>query len=145
MIRFLLRAIRLLLLAMWLPTAAVASQVTFGQAMQAITGLEWALVFMFSTLAGATALLMKFSAHVNAVSPGQPVPPMRNPWVLSFSHMLASWLAGLVGFFIATNGGMNGLYVALFVPMCAFGGAKTHEMFWKQKVGPMADDPKPTP
>ncbi|QHI99374.1 hypothetical protein GT347_16140 [Xylophilus rhododendri] len=143
MIRFLLRAMRLLLALLWLPTAAVASQVSFGQAMQTITVFEWALIFMFSTLAGATALLMKFSAHVNAVPPGQPVPPMRNPWVLSLSHMLASWLAGLLGFFIASTSGMGGLYVAMFVPLCAFGGAKTLEIFWKQKVGPAASGPDP--
>lgn len=135
MIGFPLPALRLLMLLLWVPTAAVASQITFGQAMRAITLFEWLLVFIFSTLAGATALLMKVSAHVNAVPTGMPVPPMRAPWILSSAHMLGSWLAGLVGFFMASKQGVDGLYVAVFVPVCAFGGAKTLEVLWRRAFG----------
>lgn len=138
MTRFLIRAMRLLLVMLWVPTAAVASQITFGQAMRSITVFEWSLLFIFSTLAGATALLMKFSAHVNAVPAGDPVPPMRAPWLLSTAHMLGSWLAGLIGFFFASKQGMDGLYIALFVPLCAFGGAKTLEIFWNRTFGAAA-------
>lgn len=138
MIGFLFRAFRALLVMLWIPTAAVASQITFGQAMRSITVFEWGLLFLFSTLGGGTALLMKFSAYVNSFPAGVPVPPMRAVWLLSTTHMLASWLAGLFCFFMTSQQGLDGLYVALLVPLGAFGGAKTLEYFWTRTFGKIA-------
>jgi len=124
--------------AMW-PMAVAAAPLTFGQAVERVTGLEWLLVVVLSTLAGVTALFIRISAHINDVPADKPAPPIPNVWLLVSAHMCGSWLAGLVGFFLAAHVGMSGLLVGFFVPMCAFGGAQFLELvynkFVKSKIG----------
>ncbi len=139
MSRFLLRAVRTLLLLLLLPTAAMAAQLTFDQAMRSITSLEWLLIFVLSTLTGGLTLTMRFSAYVNSFPVDKQVPPMRAPWMLSCAHMLGSWLAGLLGFFMASRGGLGGLDIALLVLLSAFGGAKTLEWAYGRTFGKQGD------
>ncbi len=137
-IRRLIAIIRAILICIW-PAAILAAPLTFGQAVEQVTGFEWVLVLVLTTLAGVTALLIKISGIVNDTPIGLEVPAIRNPYLLVSAHMFGSWLAGLMAFFVASHYGMNGLLVGFFVPGVAFGGAKSCELFYnnfiKKKVG----------
>jgi hypothetical protein len=136
MIRILVRTFLWLLIVMLLPTAAAAAQlITFDQAMRAITVLEWSVIFVLSTLTGALTLTMRFSAYVNSFPVDQAVPPMRGTWALVTSNMLGSWVAGLLGFFLASMQGAAGMSIAVLVLLASFGGAKTLEFFYERAIG----------
>jgi hypothetical protein len=111
-----------------------AAPATFGQAVAAVTMLEWLLVAVLSTLAGITALFIRISAAINDAPPDQAIRPIRNIWLLVGAQMCGSWLAGLCGFFVASQFGMAGLLVGFWVPMCAFGGAKLLELAYNKFI-----------
>lgn len=121
---------------LWLiwPCAVAAAPATFGQAVAAVTLLEWLLVVLLSTLAGITALLIRISAAINDAPHDQAIQPIRNIRLLVCTQMFGSWLAGLCGFFVASEFRMAGLLVGLWVPMCAFGGAKLLELAYNKFV-----------
>jgi len=120
--------------AIW-PPSVIAAQLTFGQAVETITGLEWLLVLVLTTLSGGTALLIRISAQINDAPPDAIVPPIRNLPLLIAAHMGGSWLAGLMGFFSAAHFGMPGLLVGFFVPAISFGGAKACEYIYNRTIG----------
>jgi hypothetical protein len=117
------------------PPSVLAAQLTFGQAVEGITALEWTVVLVLSTLSGGTALLIRVSAQINDAPPEAVVPPIRNLPLLVAAHMCGSWLAGLLGFFAAAHFGMPGLLVGFFVPCMSFGGAKACEYIYNRTIG----------
>lgn len=121
---------------LWLiwPCAVAAAPATFGQAVAAVTMLEWLLVALLSTLAGVTALFIRISAVINEAPSDQAFKPIRYMWLLVCTQMFGSWLAGLCGFFVASHFGMAGLLVGFWVPMWAFGGAKLLELAYNKLV-----------
>lgn len=125
--------VKLLLCLLW-PAAVMAGPLTFGQAVQQITSLEWMLLAVLTTLAGVTALLIRVSAHVNDAPDGTVAAPIRNLYLLVSAHMCGSWLAGIVSFFMAAHLGMPGYLVGFFVPIMSFGGARTLEILYNKYV-----------
>lgn len=121
-------------LGLWPPTV-LAAQLTFGEAVERVTALEWALVALLSTLAGVTALLIRLSDLANNTPPDQEIPPVRSPALLVSSHMMGSWLVGLLAFFGSAHFGMPGLLVGFFVPAVSFGGARAAERIYLATVG----------
>lgn len=126
-----LKAIAILI---W-PPSVIAAQLTFGQAVEAITALEWVIVVVLSTLSGGTALLIRVSSQINDAPPDAIVPPVRNLPLLIAAHMCGSWLAGLMAFFGAAHFEMAGLLVGFLVPAISFGGAKACEYIYNRAIG----------
>ncbi|RYF54976.1 MAG: hypothetical protein EOO27_22305 [Comamonadaceae bacterium] len=129
-----LAALKAFGVAAW-PPSVIAAQITFGQAVEKITSLEWMLVLVLTTLSGGTALLIRISAQINEAPPDAVVPPVRNLALLIAAHMGGSWLAGLMAFFSAAHFGMPGLLVGFFVPAVSFGGAKACELIYNRTIG----------
>ena len=129
-----LATLKAVALCIW-PPSVIAAQLTFGQAVETITAIEWLLVLVLTTLSGGTALLIRVSAQINDAPPDAVVPPVRNLPLLIAAHMGGSWLAGLMGFFSAAHFGMPGLLVGFFVPCISFGGAKACEYIYNRTLG----------
>lgn len=116
------------------PPSVLAAQVTFGEAAEAVTLLEWVLVLVLSSLSGGTALLIKVSGQINDAPPDSLVPPIRNLPLLIGAHMAGSILAGFMAFFASTHLSMPGLLVGLIVPAISFGGAKACEVIYRKTI-----------
>ncbi|GAA4321726.1 hypothetical protein GCM10023144_01160 [Pigmentiphaga soli] len=116
---------RTILLLLW-PVTVHAAAMTFGEAMEQVTGFEWVAVAVLSTLAGATALLIKISGMANE----DPPVSVHNMPLLIGAHMCGSWLAGLMTFFAAKHLEWGPMLVALSIPAVAFGGARGCEFFY---------------
>ncbi len=116
------------------PSVVLAAQETFGEAVEAITGLEWALVIILSLLSGGTALLIKISGIVNGAPPDALVPKIRSLPLMASSHMAGSLLVGVLSFFIAAHLGFPGLLVGFFVPALSFGGARAAEAIFQSTI-----------
>lgn len=125
--------IKFFLYLLW-PAAVMAGPLTFGQAVQQVTGLEWMLLAVLTTLAGVTALLIRVSAHINDAPDGVVAAPIRNLYLLVSAHMCGSWLAGIVAFFLAAHLVMPGYMVGFFVPIVSFGGARSLEVLYNKYV-----------
>lgn len=116
------------------PLSALAAQLTFGDAVEAITPLEWALVVVLSTLSGGTALLIRISNVVNNAPPDAVIPPIRNMPLMASAHMCGSLLVGLMSFFVSAHLGFPGLLIGFFVPAMSFGGARAAEAIFLSTV-----------
>lgn len=121
------------LLLMMVPACVWASPVTFGQAVEQVTALEWILVCVLSTFAGVTALLIQVSNAINNAPEGT-VAPIKNVKLLASMQMFGSWSAGLVGFFMAPGLGITGIGTGAFVFMAALGGSKLLELVYNKLI-----------
>lgn len=124
----LLTASKLMLWLAW-PGIAVASQVTLGQAMGEVTFFEWGWVFFLISLGGIASVLHRISTVADAgFKAGIPFKFDFNVKMMVVSHVVGSWMAGLISFFWAQHQLMPGFYIALFVPVMSFGSIQTIRM-----------------
>lgn len=79
-----------------------------------------ALAMVISSLAGATALLMRIDRELSA-APDRPLP---RPWIMSSSHMAGAWLAGVGAFIISRQWGLEVWATLGFVLSASFANAK---------------------
>jgi hypothetical protein len=78
------------------------------------------LAMVISSLAGATALLMRIDRELSA-APDKPLP---RPWIMSSSHMAGAWLAGMGAFIISRQYGFEVWPTLGFVLSASFANAK---------------------
>ncbi|CAN5857143.1 hypothetical protein BH11PSE13_BH11PSE13_12050 [soil metagenome] len=81
------------------------------------------LAMVISSLAGATALLMRIDRELSA-SPDKPLP---RPWIMSTSHMLGAWLAGTFAFIVSRQYNFDVWPTLGMVLGFSFGNAKLLE------------------
>lgn len=114
---------------MWAPILALpafAAAPGTGQVVEALIAIPPALVvisLVLSTLAGATALVIRIDRELSA-APDKPLP---RPWLFSSAHMLGSWLSGALAFILGQQQQMD-VWLALGVVITfSFTGAKSIE------------------
>lgn len=117
---YLRTVLRCLLAALWLPTLAFASSVTLDKTFEGVTLGSAAIVFVLSTLSGATALLQRIDRELrDAVQKKLP-----RPTLFAAAHMLGSWLAGALMFLISEGQDVNDWLELGLVIVASFAGAK---------------------
>lgn len=107
------------LLVIW-PSAVWAASITLGATIDQLTPGVFMIVFALSTLAGVTALVMRIDRELRA-TPGQPLP---RPYLFIACHMLPSWLAGLLAFFICESQNIGDWTELIVIVLSAFTGSK---------------------
>jgi len=112
--------LRCLLVALWLPTIAFASTITLDKTLEGITFPTVVIVFVLSSLSGATALLQRIDRELRE-SVTKTLP---RPTLFAASHMLGSWLAGCLAFMLAENQNINDWLELGIIVVASFAGAK---------------------
>lgn len=136
----LLRYLQAFLLLAW-PPALFAAQ-TLEDALGGITGWTWFILFMISTISGATALVWRLATMVAGVE--KPVDSHLHLVVVG--QMLSSWLAGLLAFFLGSRFGFQPLEVCAAIVVASFLGSKFIDMVgerWLTRKLSMDADDKP--
>ncbi|XXQ55608.1 hypothetical protein ACA040_004326 [Xenophilus aerolatus] len=110
-----------LIAGMWLPWPAVAAVMaaTADDPLN-IPPVLLLLALVISSLAGATALLMRIDRELSA-APDKPLP---RPWLMCASHMAGSWLAGTLAFIVGRQGSLDVWTTLGLVLTASFIGAK---------------------
>ena len=113
-------AMRCMLIALWMPALAFASSITIDKTLQGITLTTLSVVFVLSSLSGATALLQRIDRELRESKTDQ----LLRPALFASAHMLGSWLAGCLAFVMAEAADAND-WAELSIIICAsFAGAK---------------------
>lgn len=103
------------------------------------------LAMVISSLAGATALLMRIDRELSA-APDKPLP---RPWIMSSSHMAGAWLAGIAAFILSRQYDFQAWPTLGVVLSASFANAKFLELMlerflpWRMTTAPGADDVPP--
>lgn len=131
MTKYIIIAIRTLMVVLWTPAAVFAGAIAYTGADASPLNIPPVLLvatMFFSSLAGATTLSIRFVAELKAnADAGQPAKALLYPWATGLSHMLGSWLSGGF-FFLVSMGQQAGVWTLLAVVLIAsFGGAKALE------------------
>lgn len=128
---YLSRALRILVLMMWLPMPVwAASVVAIGHPFDSIDFPVLALAFGLSTLSGATALVWRIDQELRK-SPEGVLP---RPWLFASSNILGSWTAGTLAW-IAAQGQEIGVWPTLaMVIAISFGGARAIEILAEKYI-----------
>lgn len=118
---------KLALMCLW-PGVVFAASITLSATINQLTPGVYAIVFALSTLAGATALVMRIDRELRA-TPGQPLP---RPYLFVASHMLGSWTAGVLAFFMCESQNVGDWAELIVIVLSAFTGAKSIEAVAEQ-------------
>lgn len=102
------------------PTVCLASSVTLTGTIDQLTFGVFLIVFAISTLSGVTALVIRVDRELRD-KPGQPLP---RPYLFVACHMLPSWLAGLLAFFICESQNIGDWTELIVIALSAFTGSK---------------------
>ena len=119
-VHYLLVVLRCLLVALWLPTIAFASTVTLDKTLEGITFPTMVIVFVLSSLSGATALLQRIDRELRESA----TKTLPRPTLFAAAHMLGSWLAGCLAFILAENQDTNDWLELGIIVVASFAGAK---------------------
>jgi len=112
--------LKCLLVALWLPALAIAGTVTLDQTLDGITLPTLIIVFVLSSLSGATALLQRIDRELRT-SVTKTLP---RPTLFASAHMLGSWLAGCLAFMLCENQNANDWLELGVIVAASFAGAK---------------------
>jgi LydA holin phage, holin superfamily III len=113
---------KLALILVW-PSVCWAASITLSTTINQLTPGVFMIVFALSTLAGVTALVMRIDRELRAM-PGQPLP---RPYLFVACHMLPSWLAGLLAFFICESQNVGDWVELILIVLSAFTGSRSIE------------------
>ncbi|WP_395055178.1 hypothetical protein [Polaromonas sp.] len=117
--------LRVMLLALWAPSLAIAASViTLNQTLGEVTFLVVGVVGVLSTLAGATALILRIDKELR----DQPAAALPRPYLFASAHMLGSWLAGALAFITAEAQDMNDWSELGLIVVASFSGARFIEV-----------------
>ena len=112
--------IKLIILLLW-PVAVSAAALTatsdpFGD----ISGLHILIMTAISTLSGVTALTLRIDAELRKYNDEH----LPRPMLFASSHMLGSWLAGILAFALSQHNSFTVWWQIGFVIVASFSGAK---------------------
>lgn len=103
------------------------------------------LALVISSLAGATALLMRIDRELSAA----PDKPLLRPWLMCASHMTGAWLAGTLAFIVSRQGAFDVWTTLGFVLAASFANAKfiesMLEKFLPGRLGGPTGEPREQP
>lgn len=130
-IAYLSRALRILVLIMWLPMPVWAAAVLApGHPFDAIDFPVLALAFGLSTLSGATALVWRLDQELRKAPDGI----LPRPWLFAASNILGSWTAGALAW-VSAQGQDVGVWPTLaMVIAISFGGARAIELLAERYI-----------
>lgn len=112
--------LRCMLVGLWLPAIAFASTVTLHKTLEGVTLPTLVIVFVLSSLSGATALLQRIDRELRE-SVTKKLP---RPTLFAAAHMLGSWMAGCLAFLIAESSDTNDWLELGIIVVASFAGAK---------------------
>jgi len=117
------RELLMLKLCVWLmwPITAWATSITLGSTLASVPLLAWLMVLLLSTVSGLAALLNRLKVEAPA-----------RPAVFMASHMLGSWVAGVLVFLGAEAVDAHDLAEAVAIGLAAYAGAKLMDQ-WSEK------------
>lgn len=125
----------LLLVVVWpISIAAAATTVDTTSISSVLTMESLITVFLLSTLAGATALVVKLDSDLkkNDVS--------KNLFLFATSNMLGSWLAGIIGYILAKATSVDNVWnQLLLICLMAYTGARGLEKLSEYRLGKAID------
>ena len=136
------------ILLLWAPFAALPAVAAMAPHVAAaiedplnIPPVLMGLAMVISSLAGATALLMRIDRELSA-APDKPLP---RPWIMSLSHMFGAWLAGTFAFIVARQYAFDVWPTLGLVLGLSFGNAKALEAALEKwlpgRIGPSGNSP----
>lgn len=114
-----LTAVQLVVYTLW-PSAIFAAQVTLGHAVADVPLLAWLTIFILSTVSSLAALLNRLKFDT----------PPRLP-VFVAAHVLGSWLAGVLIFFVGTAVKLDNFLVVGAIAIGSYAGAQLMDR-WSQ-------------
>ena len=112
--------LRCMLIGLWLPAIAFAGTVTLDKTLEGITLATLLIVFVLSSLSGATALLQRIDRELRE-SLSKTLP---RPTLFAGAHMLGSWMAGCLAFLICESSDTNDWLELGVIVVASFAGAK---------------------
>jgi uncharacterized membrane protein YfcA len=120
---YLSRALRILVVLMWLPMPVWAAAIATAHPFDQIDFSVLALAFGLSTLSGATALVWRLDQELRNAPDGK----LPRPWLFAASNIFGSWTAGTLAW-VAAQGQDAGVWLTLAsVIAVSFGGARVLE------------------
>lgn len=122
-VNYLRTVLWVVLVMLWTPAVALAA--TMQNTLDGVSPRVLATVAILSTLSGATALVLRIDKELRGMEPGTKLP---RPVLFASAHMLGSWLAGVLGFFIAEGQKIDGWLGFVVIVTMSFVGAKAIEM-----------------
>lgn len=131
-----LKLIKLLLVSViWPVSISVAADTVTKITLESALTMEILLVvFLISTLSGATALVVKLDSDLRADNIS------KNLFVFFTSNIFGSWLAGMVGFLIAKATGVENVWnQLLMICLMAYTGARGLEKISEYRLSKVAD------
>lgn len=134
---YLRTALRLMLVALWVPTLALAGSITLQTTFEGITLTVVSIVAALSTLSGATALVVRIDKELRS----QPDATLPRPWLFVSANMLGSWLAATVAFITGEGQDMNDWTELGFIIVASFIGARFLEMIAEKYLAKLKDAP----
>lgn len=115
---------RCMLILLWVPTTAWAAQVPLSDTLRSIDIATIAVVFALSSLAGATALVLRIEKELRPTAEGEPPRKLPRPWLFSTAHMLGSWQAGVLALAVSEGMEINNWAKLVLIICAGFSGAK---------------------
>ena len=112
--------LRCMLVSLWLPTIAFASTVTLDKTLEGVTLPTLIIVFVLSSLSGATALLQRIDRELRENAAKK----LPRPTLFAAAHMLGSWMAGCLAFLLCENQNANDWLELGIIVAASFAGAK---------------------
>lgn len=111
--------IKLLVLLLW-PLTLSAAVITIQDPFQSITGLHVLIMLSISTLSGVTTLTLRIDNELRyAMTKNLP-----RPFLFVSSHMLGSWLAGILAFSLSQHNDFSVWWQIGIVITASFSGAR---------------------
>lgn len=131
-----LTIIKILIICLWPITVSAAVVTGSIDPFTGITGLHVLVMSVISTLSGLTALTIRIDSELRKMKNKQ----LPRPTLFVSSHMLGSWLAGVLAFALAQHNNFGIWSQIAFVVASSFSGAKFVEKVSELYVGKIKKD-----
>lgn len=111
--------LKLIIFLLW-PITLSAAVLNAQDPFDSITGLHLLIMIAISTLSGVTALTLRIDNELR----NQKIAQLPRPLLFVSSHMMGSWLAGILAFALSQHNDFTVWWQISFVIVASFSGAK---------------------
>lgn len=112
--------LKLIIFLLWPATVSAAIIVAPDNPFGAISGLQVMIMAAISTLSGLTALTIRIDSELRKYKNK----PLTRPVLFASSHMMGSWLSGVLAFAIAQHNVFGIWWQIVMIIFASFSGAK---------------------